>query len=76
MKKKQYIPSNGTEGMMFMAEFCEKCYKYNQCTILTGSLCGKQPKQWIYDENYNPVCTSFSKERPNRKKIDNLPKLF
>lgn len=41
---KKYYPSNGTEGMIFMEAFCEKCYKEKQCTILTGAMMGKQPK--------------------------------
>lgn len=73
---KNYFPSNGTEGMIFMNEFCDNCYKNNSCTILTNSFFGKQPKQWVY-ENDKPTCTSFCKERPKRiKKQLNIPKLF
>jgi len=53
--------------MMFMAEYCERCYKYSGCTILTKSLCGEQPKQWIYVDD-EPHCTSFNPERPKAKK--------
>ena len=75
---KPYYPSNGTEGMMFIERFCEKCYKYKQCTILTNSMLGKEPKQWIYDEQDKPTCTSFASERPNKAKVkvNDLPKLF
>ncbi len=66
MTPKPYLPSNGTEGMNFMAEFCNKCYKTSGCTILVKSLCGYQPKQWIY--NPKPTCTSFNPERPKAKK--------
>lgn len=68
---KYYYPSNGTEGEGFMYKFCDKCYKYNSCTILTGSLIGKQPKQWIWDDDTDmPICTSFNPNRPNIKKKD------
>ena len=67
MKDKLYLPSNGTEGMIFMAEFCENCYKEKQCTILTRALICEQPKQWIYKNN-KPVCTSFNPNRPKQKR--------
>ena len=75
---KNYTPSNSTDGEMFMCEYCYKCYKYKQCTILTSAFFGKQVKQWIYDENESPICTSFNPNRPKRNKkiIDNKPKLF
>ena len=74
----KYIPSNGTEGMIFMAEFCDKCYKRHSCTILTKSLIGQQPKQWVYDDEDKPTCTSFSAKRPKRKTrvSNNQEKLF
>ena len=76
MKAKPYLPSNGTEGMMFMSEFCNKCYKTSGCTILIKSLCGYQPKQWIYKDG-EPTCTSFNPNRPKaKKKPDKLPTLF
>lgn len=62
------MPSNGTEGMIFMDKFCSNCYKESYCTILTNSMVlGKQPKQWVYVEN-KPTCTSFNPERPKAKK--------
>lgn len=63
-----YYPSNGTEGQIFMEEFCDKCYKSNQCTILLNSLIGKHPKQWIYDENGKSKCTSFNNKKPKKVK--------
>lgn len=67
METKPYLPSNGTEGMMFMSQFCDKCYKDKSCTIVVKSVCGYQPKQWIYVDN-KPTCTSFNPERPKAKK--------
>ena len=72
-----YYPSNGTEGSIFMNEFCHNCYKEKQCTILTNSLVGKQPKQWVYDDNNKPACTSFNSSRPKPKqKYKQSNKLF
>jgi hypothetical protein len=65
---RNYLPSNGTDGVWFTQKYCDKCYKESQCTILTNAYCGGQPKQWIYDENNHPVCTSFNPNRPKRKK--------
>ncbi len=66
---KYYFPSNGTEGMSFMSDWCEQCTKDTTlrggetcCTILTGSMVNDKPvKQWIYDENGKATCTSFRK---------------
>ena len=76
---KQYYPSNGTEGCLFMEKYCYKCYKEKQCRILTNSLIGKHPKQWIINERNVPTCTSFNPNKPKQKKkvkSNNLPNLF
>lgn len=67
---KKFRPSNATQGDCFMSEFCFKCAKYtdpdavSQCDVLTRSMIYDEnekqyPRQWAYDENENPVCTSF-----------------
>ena len=73
-----YFPSNGTEGMIFWDRNCFRCYKEKQCSILTNSLIGKEPKQWVYNEEGIPICTSLRTDRPKTKKkaINNQPKLF
>jgi hypothetical protein len=80
MEAENYFPSNGTEGMEFIAKYCDNCYKEKYCIILTNSMIGKEPKQWIYDKNGNPYCTSQKTERSKRNKNKNLlkrlPKLF
>ena len=68
MENKLYMPSNGTEGQIFMEKYCDKCYKEKNCNMLLNSMIGKQPKQWIYDKNNKPTCTSFN---PNRPKSNN-----
>lgn len=60
-----YMPSNGTEGEWFLSIWCKNCQKdtlirggKKQCSILTKSLIGEQPKQWMYLRDV-PACTSF-----------------
>ena len=67
-----YHPSNGTEGMSFMEDFCLQCIHDNpdldspkKCEILTATMCfyptdPEYPKEWIYKNGY-PVCTKFQK---------------
>jgi hypothetical protein len=74
----KYYPANGTDGMIFTSEFCDRCYKRYGCSILMKSLVGIEPKQWVY-ENSEPICTSFNPNRPARKKVSKVntaPKLF
>lgn len=62
-----YMPSNGTEGMIFTAEYCDNCKFQHpnpdnkpQCEdILLKSLLGEQPNEWIYDPLGHPTCTKF-----------------
>lgn len=58
-----YRPSNGTEGMIFMEGWCDRCAAYNICKIWPATMAlgindEGYPKQWVY-ENDEPVCTSF-----------------
>ena len=66
---KRYKPSNGTEGDLFISEWCNLCAHYKDdnddyCEILglTFSLNIHHidyPKEWIYDENEQPCCTNY-----------------
>jgi hypothetical protein len=73
---KLYRPSNGTEGEIFEAEWCENCvYELpvreredfeNGCQILTNALWNgigdkDYPKEWIYGDDGVPKCTAFKK---------------
>ena len=70
---KKYQPSNGTEGMYFMDEFCMKCVHCDpnpegakQCDILCRSMAydvsdDEYPIEWTYDHNGNPTCTAHLK---------------
>lgn len=85
---RHYFPSNGSEGMAFMNAWCESCSRDTQlrggrtyCTILTGSMVrDNQPKQWIYDENNEPTCTSFRKvgsiTKPKIRKSEKTLNIF
>lgn len=70
---KPYRPSNVTEGMYFIEEYCMNCLHCGpdpngkkQCDILCASMCFNinepgYPKEWVYDENDNPCCTNWQK---------------
>ncbi len=71
---KKYRPSNGTEGMIFIAQFCETCVneefmhtqddKSVKCGILSLTyICNldhpKYPSEWTYDQDGKPTCTRY-----------------
>ncbi len=63
---KPYRPSNGTEGMMFMEAFCERCTKdrfdetgkpEDGCDILMRTLCheikdAEYPPEWTHTAEF------------------------
>lgn len=61
------MPSNGAEGEYFHSIWCANCVKATSCQIDLKAMCGEQPKQWRYDDDGVPECTSFSDERKPRK---------
>lgn len=63
---KPYTPSNGTEGMMFHDLWCASCVKASSCMIELRAMNGDQPKQWRFDDDGVPECTSFSDHRKPR----------
>jgi len=69
MKERKYRPSNGTEGRIFMGQFCENCIhdKNQDCKILAYSMAfdvdeKEYPKEWIYDKKGNSICTSYEEK--------------
>jgi hypothetical protein len=71
-KVRTYIPSNGSEGIMFTTAFCDRC-KYGQsgletkpdledCDIYLDSMVGNQPREWVYYQG-NPVCLCFEEKK-------------
>lgn len=70
MKRKPgtlYMPSNGTEGIAFHVQYCDRCMyqhpdpeKAPQCTeVQLIGLNGDQPPEWIYNKEGYPTCTRF-----------------
>lgn len=68
-----YRPSNGTEGDIFMADWCEKCALFNPddedkaCMINLRSLAHsiddpEYPAEWQYSDGGVPMCTAFTTE--------------
>ena len=66
-----YRPSNGSEGEMFMAAFCDRCKlnadELDGCNILSDSFCydvgdPEYPKEWTHDGRGRPTCTAFVPE--------------
>ena len=72
---RSYRPSNGTEGSMFMDRFCYQCTKDNfdektftgGCDIIVLTMGydtddSEYPKEWVYDEDGQPICTAFDQK--------------
>lgn len=69
----RYRPSNGTEGIGFYENWCERCRhdrpddEDGGCRILCRTLMFNvdepgYPDEWIYDDTGNPTCTAFEVE--------------
>ncbi len=69
----QYEPGNGTEGGIFMSNWCgtcardksmregapiEECDDNEVCPIIARSLIGKA-REWVWDANGQPSCTQY-----------------
>lgn len=70
---KQWEPSNGTEGHIFLESWCGECQRdkamsegvdldecddNERCDIIAASFRG-EAKEWQYDKNGQPCCISF-----------------
>lgn len=68
---RKYRPSNGTEGDMFMREFCEQC-KHDDgedklCEIIALSMSydvehDEYPVEWQYGKDGQPLCVKYENE--------------
>ena len=63
----KYRPSNGTEGMIFAASFCDKCARdvNRDCPIRGASYCydvsePEYPSEWQYGKDGQPTCTAYT----------------
>lgn len=70
-----YRPSNGSEGMDFMARWCERCFKLRggRCGILNRTMIydtrdAKYPSEWRY-VNGSPTCTAFTDPGDSKPRI-------
>lgn len=69
---KKYRPSNGSEGEVFQAKWCDHCLNddvenEDYCEILNNSLIfGAQddgyPDEWIIGKDGHPKCTAFESD--------------
>ena len=69
---KKFIPSNGTEGLMFQEEWCRRCKRDQAfqrgegegCQILADTYAhwpdeNKFPSEWTYNDKSEAICTAF-----------------
>jgi hypothetical protein len=83
----KYQPANGTEGMIFMARFCDVCernrvardsdYNDGECPILIRTTCYTvgdldYPDEWQYVDG-KPICTAFENEKENDEPLPYRP---
>ena len=82
-----YRPSNGTEGDIFMAEWCEKCALANYddpdraCMIQLRALAHgidepEYPGEWNYSNAGIPQCTAFTVKEPPEPRCEKTPDMF
>ena len=72
-----YRPGNGTDGMIFVSQYCDNCEKdrmyrkdpdsHDGCQIVAKTFAydigdPRYPKEWCY-EGGEPTCTAFECER-------------
>jgi hypothetical protein len=69
MAGKLFRPSNGTEGEMFCATWCEQCSKYSEgechvfcATLWLGTEDQRYPREWTYGDDGQPKCTAFEQK--------------
>lgn len=82
-----YRPSNGTEGDMFMAAWCERCAMMDHddpeetCMIQLRALAHsiddpEYPAEWQYTDGGVPQCTAFTAEAPAEPRCDKTIDMF
>ena len=77
----KYRPSNGTEGMMFMERWCQRCTceamqlegEGDSCPILADTMVYAvdepgYPEQWQVGDDGQPLCTEFRPELTPEKR--------
>lgn len=80
-----YRPSNGTEGDLFMAEWCQQCaladYDGTGCTIQLRALAHdiydpEYPAEWNFTIGGYPQCSAFAGDPPPEPRCDKTPDMF
>lgn len=69
LANKPYRPSNGAEGRVFMAHFCQNCVREDReiedyCPIATAALVFSEheegyPTEWRHDFRGRPECSAY-----------------
>lgn len=68
----RYRPSNGTEGDIFMDQFCRQCKhddeEDNLCDIIALTMAydvdeKEYPEEWQHGQDGEPLCTKYEKEK-------------
>ena len=84
---KAYRPSNGTEGAIFMAAWCEKCARMDfsdedsLCPIMGAALAfgigdEEYPDAWQYSDDGTPICSEFQAEQSGHYRCTETPDMF
>lgn len=70
-ERRQYTPSNGSEGLDFQNLFCDRCIREarfratedgaNSCPILMSALAHEHPPEWTIGDggSWDPSCSAF-----------------
>ncbi len=72
MTERPYRPSSGTEGIDFMDQWCDRCWRDaafqsgegDSCPIAAASMVydisdADYPREWIIGDDGRPCCTAF-----------------
>lgn len=65
-----YRPSNGSEGLWFQGEFCDRCSRWSEetgCDIANRTFWHQidepeYPKEWVEGDD-GPRCTAFERKQ-------------
>lgn len=87
----QWTPSNGTEGGIFLSEWCSNCERDkvmngtvrevdagddDLCPIVAASFRG-EATQWVYGADGQPTCSAFTPMgQPLNQRCEHTPDMF
>jgi len=84
--RQSYRPSNGTEGEIFMSQWCARCSRdrarregdaFDGCEIIFLTMAydvddPSYPKAWVQDDDGAPSCLEFAGEDADDQPLDPL----